>query len=129
MFAQACRRLQFLAKKLIDDLTEAEKIFVYKCTLRTLTTAEVNAIHAAVRGFGVGTLLNVTKADASHDAGVVEQIKDGLLVGYIDRFASELPGARIKAVTGSWAAICRKAHRSWQSSRAQISPAANAIEG
>jgi tetratricopeptide (TPR) repeat protein len=114
MFAQACRRLQFLAEKLVADLTAGEKIFVYKYTLRPLTTAEVNAIHKAIRGFGSGTLLNVAKADSSHQTDTVEQIGDGLLAGYIDNFASELPGGRITAVTDSWAVICREAHRLWR---------------
>jgi len=113
MFAQACRRLQFLAEKLVADLITGEKIFVYKFTLRALDTAEVNSIHKALRQFGNGTLLNVTKADSSHKTGTVEQMGDGLLVGYIDHFASELPGGRIAAVTDSWAVVCRHAHRLW----------------
>jgi hypothetical protein len=114
MFAQACRRLQFLAEKLVEDLTAPEKIFVYKYTLRPLTPEEVNAIHRALRRFGDATLLNVTKADDGHETGSVEQIDDGLLMGYIDHFASELPGGRIAAVTDSWAVICRNAHRLWR---------------
>jgi tetratricopeptide (TPR) repeat protein len=80
MFAQACRRLQFLAQKLVEDLAGSEKIFVYKYTLRPLTTAEVHSIYQAVRGYGKGTLLNVTKADDGHGTGSVEQIDDGLLI-------------------------------------------------
>jgi hypothetical protein len=114
MFAQACRRLQFLAQKLVEDLATSEKIFVYKYTLRPLTPEEVNAIHRALRRFGDATLLNVAKANDSHETGNVERIDDGLLMGYIDNFASELPGGRITAVTDTWAVICRRAHRLWR---------------
>jgi hypothetical protein len=41
------------------------------------------------------------QADDGHETGSVEQIDDGLLMGYIDNFASELPGGRITAVTDS----------------------------
>jgi tetratricopeptide (TPR) repeat protein len=114
MLAQACRRLRFLAQKLVADLTAAEKIFVYKCTLRSLMIEEVNSMHRAIRSYGNGALLNVAKADGGHEIGSVDRVGDGLLVGYIDNFASELPGGRITAVADTWRLICRNAHQRWR---------------
>jgi tetratricopeptide (TPR) repeat protein len=113
MFAQVCRRLRFLKDKLIDDLESASKIFVYKVTVRTLDANELNILYRRIREYGPGTLLYVAKEDETNPNGTVRVLDDGLMVGYIDNFASTRPGGRITAVTGSWLAICQQAHRIW----------------
>ena len=112
------RRLKFLANKLIGDLREAEKIFVYRKVTRDLADEEVDRLHAAIRRHGDGTLLYVRYADESHPNGSVEWARPGLLIGNIDQFAFSRSMERLGASTRSWLEICRNAHSLWQTSRA-----------
>jgi hypothetical protein len=83
------RRLPYLTSKLIDDLTAAEKLFVYR-TMGRSTEAQMLLLHRAMRAYGENTLLWMELADAEHEAGSVVRLGPGLLRGFIDRFA---PGA------------------------------------
>jgi hypothetical protein len=104
------RRLQFLRRKLIEDLESGEKIFVYKNLKRNLTEDELVRLHAAVRSYGDSTLFYLQYADATHQAGTVEARGAGLLVGFIDHFAfspDDKPlGLPVQALLG----LCRTAH-------------------
>jgi hypothetical protein len=81
-----CSRLPFLAGKLIEDLQEAEKIFVYR-GMTPLAESDVLKLSATMRTFGPTTLLWVEVADSDHEAGSVEEVAPGLLRGNIERFA------------------------------------------
>ena len=59
MYTQACRRLQFLRRKLIEDLRSGEKIFVFKALQGNLTEPELQRLHAAIRRYGSNTFLYV----------------------------------------------------------------------
>jgi hypothetical protein len=109
MFDQLCRRLVFLRDKLISDLREANKIFVYKITARNLRNEEIARIRNAMRRYGKNTLLYVRYTDAVHLNGAVEAIEPGLMIGYIDRFGRENLGAE----TMSWERICKNAYKIW----------------
>lgn len=80
------RRLEFLVRKLLQDLENGEKIFVCKRNV-PLMESEILALHAALNRFGKNTLLWVVPADSDHAAGGLDQILPGLLRGYVDRFA------------------------------------------
>jgi hypothetical protein len=125
MYAQVCRRLQFLRDKLVADLGAGEKIFVYKITTRNLPEDELHRLHATVRRYGDNTLLYVRYADPEHPAGTVERAAPGLLIGYVERFAVSASGEGLGAQTVAWTDICRKAYRLW---RGRIGPEA-AIDG
>ena len=114
MRVSALRRLRFLADKLIDDLENAAKIFVYRISDRRLAPDEILALHDAIRAYGRGTFLYVQLQDGEHRNGTVELIRPGLLIGYIDRFKIS-PTDQLSAAppTGSWLAICRAAHALW----------------
>jgi hypothetical protein len=100
------RRLPLLRRKLIEDLEEARKIFVFH-GMRPLGEAEARTLARALRAYGQTTLLWVELADDEHPAGAVEARADGLLKGYIDRFA---PGEDAHDLSlAGWIAICRNA--------------------
>ena len=118
MLAQSCRRLQFLRRKLLDDLAAGAKVFVYKMSARTLTPEELARLHAALRRHGPATLLYVRYEDAAHPNGTVEMVAPGLMIGYIDRFNVTPEGKVVSEAFDSWEAICRGAHALWTEQRA-----------
>jgi hypothetical protein len=100
------RRLPFLRQKLIEDLEEGRKIFVYH-GMEPLSRARMLSLLAALRAYGQVTLLWVELADDAHPAGSVETIANGLLKGYMDRFA---PGENAHDLSfDAWLAVCRHA--------------------
>ena len=114
---RACRRLRFLRRKLMDDLRNGDKIFVYKVLERNLADAELKRIHNAMRQYGDNTLLYVRYEDENHPNGTVELAARGLLIGYIDRFSNSPAHEYLGLASESWLAICRKAHALWQQSQ------------
>jgi len=110
MFTQTCRRMSFLRRQLIAELEAGEKIFVYKFQKRNLTADELATLHRAIRSYGRTTLLYVRYADPDHPSGSVEQIDDGLLVGYISGFNMGLDNMPRPIDLPAWDKICRGAH-------------------
>jgi predicted Zn-dependent protease len=111
MKVSAFNRLRFLSRKLIDDLAQGSKIFVFRLTDRNLSGAEVDALHSAMRSYGDNTLLYVRYEDSSHPNGTVEVVKPGLLIGYMDRFKMARTGELSAAPpTASWLAVARQAY-------------------
>jgi hypothetical protein len=86
LVAQQTRRLKFLARKLVEDLIDGRKIFVYKRNI-PLTEAEILPLYIVLNKYASNTLLWVAPADADHRPGSVDSVLPGLVKGYIDRFA------------------------------------------
>ncbi|MBV9018381.1 MAG: hypothetical protein JO058_22245, partial [Alphaproteobacteria bacterium] len=102
------RRLPLLIRKLREDLSAAEKIFVYH-GMGQLGGADALPLAAALRHYGPNTLLWVELADGDHPAGTVEWAGAGLLKAYIDRFAPSENAHDLSL--DCWIAICRAAWR------------------
>jgi hypothetical protein len=104
------KRLRYLAGKMIEDLEDAEKIFVLKRD-NPLTEAEVAPLVHLLRTYGHNTLLWAAIADAGHPPGTVERLAEGLVRGRVDRFADP---NRVPATTPveSWTIVCSNAWRS-----------------
>lgn len=79
-------RMRFLARKLIEDVEDGEKIFVLKQD-EPLLPEQVVALLEVMRLLGNATLLWVDFAKPGHEAGSVDVIEPGLMKGYIDHFA------------------------------------------
>jgi hypothetical protein len=124
MYAQVCRRLQYLREKLIADLENPTKVFVYRDHKRNLTHDQLSALHAALRSYGDTTLLYVRYQDEAHPNGTVEVVKPGLIIGYIDRFVLDRDGNTIGLPTASWLTICRETWRLWPTAQQTTASAA-----
>jgi tetratricopeptide (TPR) repeat protein len=112
----AFKRLRFLNRKLIGDLEEGSKIFVFRLTDRNLTAKEIADLHAAMRAYGNNTMLYVRYEDEAHPNGTVEEVGPGLMVGYMDRFKlSRTDQLSSAPPTASWLTICRNAYALWRS--------------
>jgi hypothetical protein len=103
-------RLILLSRKLLDDLEDANKIFVYKSD-PTASRAKIDALSAALRGFGPNSLLWVTPEEKGKPRGFVEELSEGLMRGYIDRFA--LYDGSLEISRAVWGTVCENAHAIW----------------
>jgi hypothetical protein len=106
--AQESVKLGFLQRKLMEDLEEGRKIFIFK-RIPDLAEQEVLPLWAALRARGPNTLLWVVQADAAHPPGTVEWRMDGLMRGYIDRLAPYHDATDVSLAC--WLQICRNAYR------------------
>ena len=86
MREQEAARLKFLRRKFMEELEAAEKIFVYRYGTGT-TLEEILPLHLALSRCGPATLLWVVPEEPGRPSGTVEVLMNGLLKGYIDRFA------------------------------------------
>jgi hypothetical protein len=104
-----CKRLRYLGGKLLEDLADGQKIFVWKRN-KSVTENQIKPLHNALRTFGSNTLLWVVESHAGHLPGTVEWIDDGLMRGYVDHFADP---ERVPSTTSveAWTKICANAWR------------------
>ncbi len=111
LYGKLCRRIAYLKDKLLSDLADAKKVFVY--TGQSLTMEGLHALHAALKTFGPVKLLHarVITADAAGfpdgRAGEVVSIDRGLFVGYLRR-PGVTAGNDWDIAFEDWLAICRK---------------------
>lgn len=104
LIAQQSTRLKFLRRKFLEDLANGEKIFVIKCN-EPLAEADVLPVLAGLRRHSSRIqLLYVRPETPEHPSGTVQVVGDGLLLGYVDRFA---PRERVPDLSlESWLAVC-----------------------
>ena len=114
VLSRSAQKLALQRRMFLEDLEDAEKIFVLKRN-RPLALQEVLPVWSALRGYGDNTLLYVMVADADHLPGTVEQRAPGLLCGYIDRFAPYEDAHSL--FDECWLSICRNAHAMWSETR------------
>jgi hypothetical protein len=110
LLAEQVSRLHFLRRKLLEDLTEARKVFVWKRNDAT-SEAEARALHAALLAYGPNTLLWVTEPDpASGDMpGVVKQVAPGLFHGTTDLVPSMVDTSTL--ALDLWLSLCVEVDR------------------
>lgn len=101
-FVNVCRRIRFLRDKLLQDLKDAEKIFVYGCR-EALTDDDIRELWSALRRYGDNRLLFVAAAGDENVAGTVRQLELTLVVGFVDRLSVDNPSFEL------WLEVCRQA--------------------
>ena len=111
IFNKLLTRLAYLRGKLIDDLEQGDRTFVYTCEDGT-TEHELAGLYEAVRGYGSRYLLFVRKSDAEHAPGTVADAGEGLMFGYIDRLGPDrLPHGDVWNISfHHWLPLLRAAH-------------------
>jgi tetratricopeptide (TPR) repeat protein len=125
MYSLSCRRLKFLARKLLEDLQSDAKIFVFKIAERNLTDAELDRLRTSMRYYGDNSLLYVRYADSESPPGSVIEREPGLLVGFIDQFSVRPGGGPRTPSMRYWSEICVGAYRIWANRRARAEPVGN----
>jgi hypothetical protein len=87
--SQSIQSFRFMKAKILEELREGEKIFVFRFEL-DVAPELVQRLHAAIRAHGPGWLLHVTQ-DASKPFGWTEKRSNGLIVAAIARLMTEFP--------------------------------------
>jgi tetratricopeptide (TPR) repeat protein len=78
---QQRRRLLFLKEKLIRDLEDPQKIWIY-ATSDFASDDDARRLFAALRAYGPNSLLYVRRERGEFPAGMVERLEEGLYAGY-----------------------------------------------
>ena len=97
----------FLRERLLQDLEEPWKIFVYKPRLGVIEDHERYALRLAVDSVGDAPLMCVRVPDDPARVGTVERISRGLYVGNIGRVSPE--ARRDEIDFPGWLVLCRQA--------------------
>jgi hypothetical protein len=91
--------LRILRRKLLRDIMDASRIFVFKSLNATFSDGEMRRLHAALRRIGPVGVLCVRVGPPGKPIGGSEHLGDGLYAGYVDRFAPDGP-------FDQWLSIC-----------------------
>jgi hypothetical protein len=86
MRQQEATRLKFLRRKFVEELDAGEKIFVFKRGT-PVPESEILPLYLVLNRRQANTLLWVVPEEPGRPSGTVEVLMNGLLKGYIDRFA------------------------------------------
>jgi hypothetical protein len=101
------QRLRFLRDKLLRDLAEGDKIFLYKPRYGQISDEDISSLSRAVRRYGRAFLLCVKTTAERSAIGTVTQASDNLLIGMIDKVS---PTADITGISfPCWLRICETA--------------------
>jgi hypothetical protein len=104
------KRLNFLARNLIEDAESGQKMFVYKSNV-PLAEQRIKELHRAIALYGPCWLLWVTPATADWPAGRVDEVSERFLRGSVDRFA---PYEMANDFTvQDWRTVCGNAYQLW----------------
>ncbi len=116
LFRSMCRRLRYLARKMLEDLSVGEKVFVYKLSYENLDRDRLRQLHRAIRLHGASNLLYVRQWDDEHPPGTVILEEPGLMVGFIKRFSFEFgPDPQyLGAAPECWTPVVMAAYRLWR---------------
>jgi len=102
--AREITRFRYLRRRFVEDLEDAQKIFVIRRD-PPMSEPEVLPVWLALREYGPNSLLCVAPAKDGRPAGSVEMIAEGLMMGYVDRLA---PYTNTHDVSDdSWLELCR----------------------
>ena len=105
---QQRRRLLFLKDKLIADLEEPQKIWIY-ATNQWASDVDVARLFAALRAYGPNSLLYVRPERGDRPAGTVEMLEDGLYAGYFPGLAEFVRGGQPPYEL--WRQLCARTYR------------------
>lgn len=116
---QHVRTVGFLVDKLIGDLEQPDKIFVFRQN-EAVSANDLLDLRAAIANFGPGVLLWVQVARDGHPAGSVDVIDDRLMIGYVSRLAPRNDAHHFDM--SSWLTMLRQAYAKWPRNGATEAP-------
>jgi hypothetical protein len=110
MHERAIKRISFLREKLIGDLQETDKIFVYRTLRDSMTMDEIKQLKEAMSLYGTNRLLYLRLANADHPVGSITIEAPDLCFGYVEAFSAE--PVRALHLNG-WLSVFEQADSDW----------------
>jgi hypothetical protein len=108
LYSKICRRMAYLKAKLVTDLNEGSKIFVYKPDGIDLTDAEGAEIAAQMsRNFPAAKVMLMRIAPSISDVGKITSLHDNAIWGFLSGFAVNLDRRFIRF--DEWRMVCMAA--------------------
>jgi hypothetical protein len=108
-------RIQLLAKKLLRDLAEATKIFVFR-PRDEVDEAEMDSVYEALQAYGDHHLLWVNRCNEARPETGLEVVRANLWRGYV---AAPTGGLEETTNLADWVKLCRMAWRRRQTARGE----------
>lgn len=111
LYRKFCERVVFLREKLLTDLGEGRKIFVFFSP--GLAIGDLKMLHGALKELGPVKLLHVTTVEAARNAGRaaesggIERLEADLHIGYLSRVGAR-PSGGWNIAFDDWLSICRQ---------------------
>ncbi len=104
-------RIPFLARLLVEDLEQAEKLFCFHDAGHS-SMDDIHRLLAAMAKYGPGWLLWICPAKTTPQVGTAELIHDRLIRGYIDKFQplTDVSHPSVEA----WTEAVHAGHRIWR---------------
>jgi Flp pilus assembly protein TadD len=101
------KRLSFLRTRLLENLDEGRKIFIYKRHVHKITDEQCALLFKAVRERYPNAVFCIVRlADTSHPPGNIEKLSARQFVGYLDRSNDNLSHKHISY--DCWRSICQR---------------------
>ena len=111
LIKKMCRRVVFLRERIISDLEEAQKIFVFKS--ENISFDDVRALYSSIRRYGPARFLFVVPVDEpwanpmrKMAPGTVECLDEGFYVGLISHAGNR--GGYWDIAFDDWLSVCRR---------------------
>jgi tetratricopeptide (TPR) repeat protein len=108
MYGREIKKLSFLQRKFLEQLTSGDKIFVYKSWERC-QLPHIETLYRSIRAHGSNALLWVTQAGDGDTPGSVREIYQGLYLGTMRRFSRPVVGQDHRDIA-EWLELC---HNAW----------------
>jgi hypothetical protein len=81
-----CATLRLLRRKLLKDIADARRIFVFRSADPSFGQAEMRRLYTALRSIGPASLLCLTLKGSGRSGPAVERLADGLYAGHLEKF-------------------------------------------
>lgn len=105
VFRKSCTRLRYLKDRLLENLDEGEKIFIYKRHIHAMEQSQCDDLVRAIEdGYPNAPFCIVLLADSQHHAGMVEKVGNNVYYGYLDRSNNNLSAEHVSY--DCWLKIC-----------------------
>jgi tetratricopeptide (TPR) repeat protein len=128
MYDRELKKLSFLRRKFLEQLTSGGKIFVYKSWDRC-QLPQIETLYRSIRAHGSNALLWVTQAGDGDTPGSVREVYQGLYLGTMRRFSRPVVGQDHRDIA-EWIELCHNAwelHKGDLASPEEVQPAPEAI--
>jgi hypothetical protein len=100
------KRLAFLRRKMLEDLSNGEKIWVWREWGKD-DPARLQPLLNVLRSYGSNILLLVVRADDAHPSGTVERLDRDFIKGYVEHLAPYDNATDIRPL--AWFEMCENA--------------------